>query len=86
MKRVTEPELMDYIEQVAAYAAGDFEEPHGRIAELFTEELPKVEVRGNILNLGCGPCDISFRFASCFPQARVIGIDGSHAMINLANK
>jgi SAM-dependent methyltransferase len=86
MRRVTEPELMDDPSQAEAYAAADFAEAHGRIVEGFAETFPGVEITGNVLDLGCGPGDISFRFAARFPDCTVIGVDGSAAMIELARQ
>ena len=86
MKRIPEPELMDGYEQAKAYADADFEEPHRRVIELFDNVFPGTEISGAILDLGCGPGDIAFRFAYRFPGSSVIGIDGSCAMIELANE
>jgi SAM-dependent methyltransferase len=86
MQRVTEPELMDDPLQAEAYAAADFAEAHGRIVAGFAETFPGFEVAGNVLDLGCGPGDISFRFAARFPGCAVIGVDGSAAMIELARQ
>jgi SAM-dependent methyltransferase len=86
MRRVTEPELMDDPSQAQAYAAADFAEAHGRIVEGFAACFPGVEIAGNVLDLGCGPGDISFRFAARFPAATVTGVDGSAAMLELARR
>jgi SAM-dependent methyltransferase len=86
VKRVIEPELMDEFEQAEVYANANFEEPHRRVIELFDIEFPGTEIKGAILDLGCGPGDITFRFAERFPDAIVVGVDGSAAMIELANK
>jgi ubiquinone/menaquinone biosynthesis C-methylase UbiE len=86
MQRVTEPELMDEPSQAEAYAAADFAEAHERIVEHFAVCFPGVEIAGNVLDLGCGPGDISFRFAMRFPRASVTGVDGSAAMIELARQ
>lgn len=86
MERIPEPELMDDLEQATAYANADFEEPHSRVTKLFESEFPEVEICGTILDLGCGPGDITFRFAYRFPESKIIGIDGSAAMIRLANE
>lgn len=84
MKRTLEPELMEEAEQASAYARADFNEPHSRIVEIFGEEFPGVDITGYILDLGSGPGDVSFRFAERFPRASIIGVDGSAAMIELA--
>ena len=86
MQRVTEPELMDEPSQAEAYAAADFAEAHERIVEGFAVYFPGAEVAGHVLDLGCGPGDISFRFAVRFPGASVTGVDGSAAMIELARQ
>ena len=85
MQRVTEPELMDDQAQAEAYAAADFTEAHSRIVDSFDSCFPGEDVAGYILDLGCGPGDICFRFAACFPACSVMGVDGSRAMIRLAN-
>ena len=85
MLRITEPELMDDQAQAEAYAAADFAEAHRQIVDAFDTCFPGEEVAGPILDLGCGPGDISFRFAARFPGCSVIGVDGSKAMIRLAN-
>jgi SAM-dependent methyltransferase len=86
MQRVTEPELMDEPSQAEAYAAADFAEAHERIVEGFAVYFPGVDIEGHVLDLGCGPGDISFRFALRFPGATVTGVDGSAAMIELARQ
>jgi len=83
VKRVTEPELMDDEAQALAYAEADFEEPNTRFVELcrdFTGELP---AGSSLLDLGCGPGDISLRLAAAYPHAQVHALDGSAAMLAL---
>lgn len=86
MERVLEAELMEEEEQVIAYAEADFSEPHNRFIELFNEKFPHIDVRNWVLDLGCGPGDISFRFAEAFPNCKVVGLDGSICMLEYANK
>lgn len=86
MKRVPEPELMAEHEQAEAYANADFEEPHSRVIELFDAEFPASGIRGSILDLGCGPGDVTFRFGRRFPEAAITAVDGSAVMIRLANE
>ena len=85
MQRVTEPELMDDQAQSEAYAAADFSEAHSRIVDTFERCFPGEDVAGHVLDLGCGPGDICFRFAARYPGCSVTGVDGSGAMIRLAN-
>lgn len=84
MQRCPEPELMDDAEQAKAYAQADFSEPHNRFIELFLEKFPTTQADGPVLDLGCGPADISIRFARQFPRARLIAIDGAAAMLEQA--
>ena len=39
-----------------------------------------------IVDLGCGPGNISFRLAAALPQARVVGFDGAATMVALAQE
>ena len=86
MQRIPEPELMDDPVQAEAYAAADFDEAHSRIVAAFEACFPDAGVTGRILDLGCGPGDISLRFAARYPACTVTGVDGSAAMIRLANR
>lgn len=81
MERVPEPELMDDAAQAAAYACADFEEPHARYIELFHETFPDEAITGTVLDLGCGPADITIRFARAHPDCAVHGVDGAEAML-----
>lgn len=80
MERRPEPELMLGEEQARAYAQADFSEPHEHFVDLFSERFPE-PVSGMALDLGCGPGDVSLRFAARYPACRVDGIDGSPAML-----
>jgi ubiquinone/menaquinone biosynthesis C-methylase UbiE len=81
MERVPEPELMDDAAQAWAYAHADFSAPHVRFIELFREVFPNENIRGAVLDLGCGPADIAIRFALAYPECVVDGVDGAEAML-----
>lgn len=83
MQRIPEPELMNEALQVQAYANADFSEPHQHFVSLFTRKFPDLAVTGTVLDLGCGPADISRRFARAFPACRIHGIDGASNMLQL---
>ena len=85
MRRIVEPELMDDRAQAEAYAQADFEESNRAIVESFDVHFPGARLSGDILDLGCGPGDITFQFAARFPSSSVLGVDGSSVMIELAN-
>lgn len=84
MIRIPEPELMTDAEQVAAYAAADFEAPHSRYVELLRERLPSLPRAGTALDIGCGPGDITCRLARAFPEWNIQGLDGSEPMLRHA--
>jgi ubiquinone/menaquinone biosynthesis C-methylase UbiE len=85
VKRVREAELMDVPLNANAYAVADFSEPNSKFVSLFAEKFPVFDGQ-KIIDLGCGPADITVRFAQRYPQARVVGVDGADAMLDIARK
>jgi len=81
MERLLEPELMEDDAQAQAYAQADFEAPHSHFIRLFQQTFPHYPLSGYVLDLGCGPGDISIRFAHAFPRSIVHGVDGAEAML-----
>ncbi len=81
MQRIPEAELMDGVEQAIAYAQADFEAPHQYCLDCLRQVLPDLPAVGTALDLGCGPADITLRFAKAYPQWQVHGLDGSAAML-----
>jgi ubiquinone/menaquinone biosynthesis C-methylase UbiE len=86
MDRTPEPELMLGQEQARAYSEGDFDRPHSHFMELFARSFPEESGVGEVLDLGCGPADISLRFARAYPQTRIDGVDGSEAMLEFGKE
>lgn len=86
MDRIPEKELMDDVEQAKAYAFADFSISHDLFVELFQEKFSDVDANFNdvILDLGCGPCDITRRFSKAYPDASFHALDGSKEMLALA--
>jgi cyclopropane fatty-acyl-phospholipid synthase-like methyltransferase len=82
MLRIPEPELMEDEEQARVYAETDFEQTHRFAVELLGSSIPDLPSTGIALDLGCGPADITLRFAKAFPGWRVDGVDGSEAMLS----
>jgi ubiquinone/menaquinone biosynthesis C-methylase UbiE len=82
MERIPEPDLMNESSQALAYAKADFAEPHNRCIELLRNSFPDLPQAGLALDLGCGPGDITIRFARAFPGWKADGIDGAAAMLN----
>ena len=83
MQRVPEPDLMNDFAQARAYALADFEEPHNLFIELFKEQFP-LNIDNAVLDLGCGPADVTIRFANAFPACRIYGVDGANRMLQFA--
>ncbi len=84
MQRTPEPEeLMDIEEQALAYASADFSKSHQFIVDIFTAKFDTT-LTGEIIDLGCGPGDISIRFAKAHPHCNVLGVDGAKEMLKLA--
>ncbi|SMF93853.1 Ubiquinone/menaquinone biosynthesis C-methylase UbiE [Methylomagnum ishizawai] len=81
MQRIPEPELMDDTAQARAYAEADFSEPHQRFVTLFQEAFPGETLAGTVLDLGCGPADVTLRLARAYPLCRIDGLDGAAAML-----
>ena len=90
MERVKEPELMVNYEQVVAYAEADFslseEDLISEIADFVNYSGAVVEKDHLIIDLGCGPGNITERLSSLWPKSRIIGIDDSLNMIKYAKR
>jgi SAM-dependent methyltransferase len=84
MQRLPEPELMLDDEQARAYAAADFESAHSRYPLLFDKLFPDRPRKALVLDIGCGPCDVTLRFAKVNSGYRFHALDGSAAMLKCA--
>ena len=88
MERVTEPELMDEADQARAYSEADFADSHQAVVAHFTERFPDFGtlVGARVIDLACGPADVTTRLARAFPDATFLGVDGADAMIALGRE
>jgi len=90
MKRTLEPELMEIPSQVKAYADADFSSSDSMVVkglEKYLKQVGKTLNKNNlILDIACGPGNISERLAKTWPFVKVVGIDGSEEMLNAAEK
>jgi ubiquinone/menaquinone biosynthesis C-methylase UbiE len=75
---------MDEDGQAMAYAQADFESAHSSYPKIFAAEFATLPSTATVLDLGCGPADVTFRFARAFPNFRFHAVDGSTAMLRYA--
>ena len=86
MQRIAEPELMDSEEQAMAYSSADFSKPHDFFVQLFGDLFRGLSIEGTVLDLGCGPADVTIRFARAYPACRIHGIDAGPNMLRLGRE
>ena len=88
MDRRAEPELMNTKDQVDSYSEADFSEGEIKFVQFIKNYLKKndINLTSNdlIVDLGCGPGNISEKLSLEWPNINVIGIDGSKEMIKKA--
>jgi ubiquinone/menaquinone biosynthesis C-methylase UbiE len=83
MDRILEPEIMDGRDEAVAYARADFSDSN----QAFVDRLIGAGFRfTNLLDLGCGPGDVTIRLARAASTAHVTGVDGSQEMLELARE
>lgn len=82
MQRIPEPELMTDDAQCQAYASADFGVSNQAFVEIVRKLIPANAA--NVLDLGCGPGDVMIRLARACPSLQITAVDGSPAMIQLA--
>ena len=85
MERIPEPELMVEKEQVISYDEADFSEGEVNLINQINYYLMRKNIslgeKDLIVDLGCGPGNISEKLAKKWPNTEVVGIDGSKEMI-----
>lgn len=86
MERICEPELMDDPLQARSYADADFSASDAALVERILDLAGPGGLGSKVVDLGCGPGNISFRLAAALPQVHVLGIDGAAAMLALAER
>ncbi len=90
MKRTPEPELMEAENQVKAYSQADFSRSDtnfvDKLAEIVSECGLSICDETLIIDLGCGPGNITEKLSLKWPSARVIGVEGSLHMVKEAQR
>lgn len=85
LQRCCEPELMLDSQQARAYAEADFSAGDADVVDRLAaawQPLPAAR----LLDLGCGPGNITFRLLHRWPQCHVVAVDGSEAMLAIAQE
>ncbi|MCP9774374.1 trans-aconitate 2-methyltransferase [Cyanobium sp. WAJ14-Wanaka] len=85
MQRTCEPELMDDRQQALAYGAADFASSDQAFVDRLADFFPG-GLGDRLVDLGCGPGNISFRLAERFASASVLAVDGAGAMLELGRQ
>jgi SAM-dependent methyltransferase len=87
MERTPEPDLMDDDEQARQYAEADFSISDLAFVAAILANLKATAVQPRrILDLGCGPGNISLPLAQALPEPPLLAIDGAEAMLRLARE
>ncbi|MGV3664872.1 MAG: class I SAM-dependent methyltransferase [Leptospira bouyouniensis] len=86
LPRIPEPELMNDSHQVESYANANFDSAHSLIIKQFQSRLPLNFSPRSVLDLGCGPGDMSSRLLPFFPKANFTYLDGSKLMLKFCQK
>lgn len=74
---------MEDAAQARAYASADLRASHDSVVVHFRARFPDLDA-GRVLDLACGPADVTVRLAHALPAATFVGVDGSRAMLDLA--
>ena len=87
--RIPEPEVMNDPLQVDAYAAADFSGTDQamveRISMLLESSGASFAAKARLLDLGCGPGNITARLAQRWPGCSVLGLDAADRMVAVAD-
>lgn len=82
LTRILEPEVMDTLEDAEEYDSMD----HGEANQAFVDRLIALGGFGSMLDIGTGPGHIPLLLCDQLPRARVVGIDLSRNMLDVAEK
>jgi SAM-dependent methyltransferase len=77
---------MEGPEQARAYSEADFAAAHDHVVELLIERVPGVRSATRVVDLGCGPADVTARLAAALPTASFVGVDAGPRMLALGRE
>ena len=73
---------MEDPEQALAYSTADFGPAHDSVVDLLLQRCPDAgSTLHRVVDLGCGPADVTARLALALPGARVDGLDAGPRML-----
>lgn len=75
---------MDGEAEAAAYARADFSDSNQAYVADVVKSFPAHLAQ--VVDLGCGPGEIDIRLSRASPASRIIGVDGSRAMLAIAHQ
>lgn len=84
MRRVVEPELMDRIDQVAAFNTGNKDLGIESFINFYENYINIT--KGKIVDLGCGTGDYLVALSKKYPALTIVGYDGSPNMVRQAEQ
>jgi len=84
MLRILEPELMIDSDQVISYLNNDRSKPKNLFKFFYQKLLDKFDT-GSIVDLGCGPGDLTVEIAQLHPNAKIDAVDASLAMLGITS-
>jgi 2-polyprenyl-3-methyl-5-hydroxy-6-metoxy-1,4-benzoquinol methylase len=73
---------MDDADQARAYSEADFDDAHDAFVAFGLDRCGRM--KGMILDVGCGAADPTVRFARAHPATRIVAVDASSPMLELA--
>jgi len=77
---------MDSAAQTLAYAEADFNESNSLFVERFLATFEHLPASGRMVDLGCGPGDITLRLARALPGWNITGLDAGPNMLRHAER
>ena len=73
--------------QALAYSEADFAASHQQVVAMLLERCPSADADlHRVVDLGCGPADVTVRLAEALPHAILVGLDAGPRMLDLGRE
>lgn len=91
LQREPEPEVMDSQEEVSAYSSAASQQHLDALDNTFVDRVlslcpPERKLAALLLDVGCGPGNISLKIAQRFSRVLIVGLDYSANMVHAARR